>query len=280
MKSGCFRLAFLVVVLLSVASFRFNSNHRLSSSRIEMAHKDFAKLAIAASLLTSNPLVASAAIGPLGNLGAAFNAYKQNPDSVWCNLDNQSIKEGESSCQQLDNVVRYRAGKLITVRQDWGGSASTGSAIWNGANMATWFLENRIGADSVKGNSVLELGAGVGFTSLVANIMGAQDVVITDGNEDVLKLADMNILLNSDNSDAIGVEGIDGSPIRTIRTARLQWNTDDEKALSISESTKRPWDYIFASDLTYKKAAWVRNNDNDNDNDNDKSNPPSVISSI
>lgn len=199
------------------------------------------------SLLTGRPMGSFAAgDSPFGNLGAAFEAISSNPESLFCNLDNFNIGEGQSSCQQLDNVVRYKGGKLLTIRQDWGGSASTGAAVWNGANMASWYLENRIG-NNVKDKSVLELGAGVGFTSLVSHAMGAKEVLITDGNEDVLKLADKNIGLNCDVSDPSS---------KTVRTARLQWNTEDEKSNLISPLTGKPWDYVFASDVTYKKAAW------------------------
>jgi predicted nicotinamide N-methyase len=86
---------------------------------------------------------------------------------------------------------------------------------------------------------VLELGAGVGFTSLIADALGASDVTITDGNEDVLRLADENIRVNV------------GKPHQeSVRTARLRWNTEDEAAFTQRE---KPWDYIFASDVTYLK---------------------------
>ena len=190
----------------------------------------------ASVLATISMTLPSSALADVGNVGAAIVAITNNPDSLLCNLDNFNIREGQSSCQQLDTVVRFKGGKLLTIRQDWGGSASTGAAIWNGANMASWFLENRIG-EEVKDKNVLELGAGVGFTSLVGNAMGAKKVLITDGNEDVLKIADKNIALNASGGQ--------------VGTARLQWNTEDEK-----DVMKTNWDYIFASDVTYKKAAW------------------------
>lgn len=184
----------------------------------------------------------NAAIGPLGNLDAALQAISINPESLTCNLDNQN-SDG-TSCQQLDNVVRWRAGRLLTIRQDWGGSASTGAAVWNGANVATWFLENRIGPEAVRGKSFIELGAGVGFTSLVADALGASEVAITDGNEDVLGLANKNIATN--------VQPRAGS---NIYTARLRWNTDDETSL-LKSASGRPWDYVFASDVTYMRKNW------------------------
>ena len=186
----------------------------------------------------------NAAMSPLGNLDAAIEAVVANPDSLFCSLDN--LNSNGISCQQLDYVVRWRAGRLLTIRQDWGGSASTGAAIWNGANVATWYLEHELGPQSVQGKSVLELGAGVGFTSLVASSLGAAEVVITDGNEDVLKLAEQNIALN-----LAAPEKESG-----VRTARLRWNTEDEKSL-LRASSGQPWDFVFASDVTYRKAGWA-----------------------
>jgi len=188
-------------------------------------------------------LAVSISSSPFGNVGAAWEAVSNNPEALTCNLDNQNVKEGQSACQQLDDVVRFRAGKLFTIRQDWGGSASTGAAIWNGANMAVWYLENQIGATNLKDKSVLELGAGVGFTSIVASAMGANTVLITDGNEAVLKLADENISINLDTNG------------KSIKTQQLRWNVpEDEKAAD--EVAKGGWDYILASDVTYKRAAW------------------------
>jgi predicted nicotinamide N-methyase len=232
-------------LLLSLMAWEF-LHPTLSFNLAKPSRKAITSIFISSACLLTTPVPpVTADLGPLGNVGAALQAISSNSDSLFCNLDNFNIKEGQSSCQQLDSVVRYKGGKLLTIRQDWGGSASTGAAVWNGANMATWYLENTIGANNVQDKSVLELGAGVGFTSLVANAMGARDVVITDGNEDVLKLANANIDLNCD----------DNSKNR-IRTARLQWNTDDEQQLLTSALTGRPWDYIFASDVTYKRAAW------------------------
>jgi predicted nicotinamide N-methyase len=113
--------------------------------------------------------------------------------------------------------------------------------VWNGANMAGWYMENVIGKEKMSGSSVLELGAGVGFTSLIANALGSSEVVITDGNSDVLKIADQNIKTNSPESD-----------ISNIRTAQLRWNTDDQIPFK-NNHDGRPWDYIIAADVTYLK---------------------------
>merc|ERR1711871_1587621 len=215
-------------------------------------------------------------ISPIGNIPAAINAITNDIQSITCTLDNQNADDFHGSCQQLDNIVRIRANRLFTIKQEWGSSASTGAAVWNGANMGVWYMENSIKPSSYSSSSssssnsnvwkdakVIELGAGIGFSSLVANALGATDVTITDGNNDVLKLAQKNIEIN-----------VPQHKRSQIRTAQLRWGTDDENDfISInhnynnndvnninSESNnnnniKAP-DFILVSDCTYKKAAW------------------------
>lgn len=175
----------------------------------------------------------------VGNVKLAVEAIRSNPEALTCTIDTQNVKENQSSCQQMDQIVRFRSGRLLTIKQDWGGSVSTGASVWNGENVAVKYLEETLGP-KLKGKSVIELGAGVGYSSLIANILGASEVVITDGNEDVLKLADENVKNN-----------LDVKPPTIVRTARLRWNTEDE--LNFKD---RSWDYVLASDVTYKKSAW------------------------
>ena len=207
-----------------------------------MMSKSLASVSLALSL-AGTPV----SVGPFGNMQAAWDSLMQDSQSVLCSLENQNIDDWHGSCQQLDRIVRYRAGKLLTIEQDWGSSASTGSAVWNGANMASWYLEHGMKPGELKGAKVVELGAGVGFTSLVANALGATDVTITDGSVDVLGLANRNIALN-----------VDASRQGEIRTAQLRWATDDEKAFVGGQgSTNRPIDVVLVSDCTYKKASWA-----------------------
>jgi predicted nicotinamide N-methyase len=189
--------------------------------------------------LASVIFLSTLSISPFGNIGEAWNAVTKDLESLTCTLNTQQANEFHGSCQLAPNIVRVRAGKVFTIRQDWGGSASTGAAVWQGANMATWFLENELGRAKLQGSNVLELGAGVGFDGLVANALGAKEVMITDGNEDVLKLADENIRINVDH---------DSLSKGSIKTSQLRWNTEDEQNF-----LSTPWDYIFAADVTYLK---------------------------
>jgi ribosomal protein L11 methylase PrmA len=101
-----------------------------------------------------------------------------------------------------------------------------------------------IGPKNLKDTKIIELGAGIGYTSIIAKQLGAGEVVITDGDEGVLILAQKNIDLN-----------FNPRSVKKISTAQLRWNTDDEK-IHIDSTGENPWDYIVIADCTYKKAAW------------------------
>ena len=67
---------------------------------------------IVASLTLSSTM-----LSPMGNIGSAYNAIIDNPDSIMCTLDTAQTTESHGSCQLLDNIVRFRAGKVLTVKQ-------------------------------------------------------------------------------------------------------------------------------------------------------------------
>ena len=236
-KNKMHTVTFLVICMLSFCQ-SFNpatkdSRHRSNVMQMKSTQA-FATTLISAALSSS----------PLGDVGTALDAiWRSRGEAVTCVLDDKKANDFRDSCQLKDDVVRWRAGHLMTFRQDWGRSKSTGAAIWNGANMAGWYLENSIGSNGLRNKRIIELGAGIGFTSLVAKELGAGEVVITDGDEVVLALADQNIRLN-----------IPSDQLNTIKTGRLRWNTPDE-ANFIDE--KKTWDYILVADCTYKKAAWA-----------------------
>ena len=61
------------------------------------------------------------------------------------------------------------------------GEDLTGNRIWPGASVLFRYLEKN--SASVKGKTVLELGAGCGLCGLMSGAMQASRTIITDGNE-------------------------------------------------------------------------------------------------
>jgi hypothetical protein len=54
---------------------------------------------------------------PFGNVGYAIESIIKDPEAITCSLDTMLTDENHGSCQQLDRVVRLRAGKLLTIKQ-------------------------------------------------------------------------------------------------------------------------------------------------------------------
>jgi hypothetical protein len=238
-------LFYTLIILLcfsqGVFSLKFLSSTRDILSNV-FSKKGIASIGSCALLLSpTGPVYASSesSVSAVGNIPAAINAISNDIQSITCTLENQNVDDFHGSCQQLENIVRVRANKLWTIKQDWGSSASTGAAVWNGANMGIWYMENGVPKSSWKNAKVVELGAGIGFSGLVSHQLGATDVTITDGNIDVLKLADENIIQN-----------IDSNRIKQVRTAQLRWGTDDEKNFINQESSPKSPDFILVSDCT------------------------------
>lgn len=71
---------------------------------------------------------------------------------------------------------------------------STGVTLWQAAPRLASFLQNH--PEVCKGKSVLELGAGLGLCGITAHYLGAQSVVLTDGDTQTLKQMRENIKHN------------------------------------------------------------------------------------
>jgi SAM-dependent methyltransferase len=122
----------------------------------------------------------------------------------------------------------------------------TGVAVWNSALLLTRLLD-RISAQEMKASvpqdislirskNVLELGCGCGLSSIAAAKLGAARVIATDGNAEVVQLANYNVEKN-------GVGNI-------VETAELKWGLLN--AVDYYDEA----DIILGSDLTYNSGSW------------------------
>lgn len=100
---------------------------------------------------------------------------------------------------------------------------TTGLRTWE----ASLLLSEHLLSLPLRGKRVLELGAGTGLSSIIANKLGAH-VLSTDGSEQVIQKLKDNFKLNSVEMD----------------TCALWWGEEDP-------ILEREWDFVVGADITY-----------------------------
>lgn len=111
---------------------------------------------------------------------------------------------------------------------------TTGTSMWGAAIiLARWLVEHRA---ELIGSSVIELGAGCGFTGLSAASLGAACVTLTDLNDAALINLHHNVESNRD------------SVVGTVRVCQLDWNDP------ASWPTERA-SFLLGADLLYDASA-------------------------
>ncbi|KAL8867072.1 MAG: hypothetical protein Q9174_005900 [Haloplaca sp. 1 TL-2023] len=125
--------------------------------------------------------------------------------------------------------------KLVEKQLMRGTGTDTGLRTWTAALFLATYLCNA-GQDIVKGKSIIELGGGAGFLSILCGThLEAKNVLITDSSPRATELAQYNIDLNN----AGGV----------VQTALLEWGTT---ALStVLPTDVHQLDIILAADILY-----------------------------
>ncbi|KHO01734.1 phytanoyl-CoA dioxygenase [Metarhizium album ARSEF 1941] len=121
-------------------------------------------------------------------------------------------------------IFTMQSGKQVTLRLV-GHSPTEAHHLWNGAKFVSDYFEQD--PSRVEGKCVLELGAGAGLPSLVAGILGARKVVVTDFPDPDLVA---NLQRNIDECDkTVEPEGHIG---RTIDAAGFVWGADPAPLLA------------------------------------------------
>ncbi|KAF4504716.1 hypothetical protein G6O67_008128 [Ophiocordyceps sinensis] len=115
-------------------------------------------------------------------------------------------------------VYTMRGGKAVTLHLV-GHSPTEAHHLWNGAQFVADYLDEEPGR--VRGKAVLELGAAAGLPSLVAGILGARRVVMTDFPDPELVA---NMHKNIDECD--GTVEPRGSIARTVQAAGFVWGAE------------------------------------------------------
>jgi nicotinamide N-methyltransferase len=153
-------------------------------------------------------------------------------------------------------VFTMQSGKQVTLHLV-GHSPTEAHHLWNGAKFISDYFEED--PSRVRGRSVLELGAGAGLPSLVAGILGADKVVMTDFPDPDL-VANMQKNVDECNETVEPVGHIE----RTIDAAGFVWGAEPEPLLARlaavgahqgqdQDSQERPrFDVLILADLLFR----------------------------
>ena len=207
-------------------------------------------------------LLSKAAI--FANLAAALPAYAsaETPPSI-CQ-DDALVPEVavpgayNQVCMNLPTrtiPLKLPSGKSesVTIEEGASGSGKTGLAVWNSALLLTRVLQQvapnllqELSSNS-ETTTILELGCGTGLVSIVADKLlnsnaapsatGKATILATDGNPDVVDLAQRNIQRNQCSAE-------------TTKAVELQWGLLN--AMDYCEVA----DVVLGSDLTYNSGTW------------------------
>jgi predicted nicotinamide N-methyase len=132
---------------------------------------------------------------------AFFAALELNPSSQTFNTKSDFIKKRISTLgwrnrfSQNDtypiNVGSFHFSVTQIQRGEIEGTYGTGATVWPAAIVLIKYLElqNHLVHDKI----VVDLGSGTGITSIAAALLGARRVVCTDGEDNVVRLANDNI---------------------------------------------------------------------------------------
>ena len=153
----------------------------------------------------------------------------------------------ESEAAEQKSYVTYSAPtrtldapviRLLEARSLLASSGTTGLRTWEAALFLGAYLYSAAGQDLIRGNSVLELGAGTGFLSILcAKHLGARNTLATDGSREVITDMQTNLSLN----------GLDCGNL--LDTATFLWgHALVGSVLDMNQNTRR-YDVVLGADV-------------------------------
>mmetsp|Transcript_1227 Transcript_1227/g.2485 ORF Transcript_1227/g.2485 Transcript_1227/m.2485 type:complete len:304 (-) Transcript_1227:23-934(-) len=119
---------------------------------------------------------------------------------------------------------------------------STGLTLWKASKYLCDYMV--LHADALRGQRVLELGAGLGLNGVLAHRLGADSVVITDGDSDAMVELRKNIAVNR----------IQNDEEKTLSAAQLIWGLESSEVfldIIAKASSSSQFSIIIASDVIY-----------------------------
>ncbi|KAL5580317.1 hypothetical protein UlMin_012759 [Ulmus minor] len=113
----------------------------------------------------------------------------------------------------------------------------TGQLVWPGAMLMNDYLSKN--ADVLHGRSVIELGSGVGITGILCSRF-CHEVVLTDHNDEVLKILKKNVELHS--------SSVNHNCCAGLAVEKLEWG-NSEQVSGILEKFSKGVDLILGADI-------------------------------
>lgn len=119
----------------------------------------------------------------------------------------------------------------------------TGQLVWPGAMLLNNYISNNL--EILRGCSVMELGSGVGITGILCSRY-CREVVLTDHNEEVLKILKKNIELHSPSDNSNNSPG--------LTAQKLEWGNCDQVNEVLG---KHPggFDLILGADICFQQCS-------------------------
>ncbi|KAK5137828.1 hypothetical protein LTR08_006596 [Meristemomyces frigidus] len=133
---------------------------------------------------------------------------------------------------------------LLERRHLISGSLTTGFRTWEAALHLGSYLLTPEGSSLINGRSVLELGAGTGFLSILCGkLLGAKHVTATDGDEGVVEALRENLFVNDLDDE------------KKVLTSVLRWGRGLKGTWVQEDCEEWPYDTVIGADITYDKVA-------------------------
>ncbi|KAI9855589.1 MAG: hypothetical protein M1813_009728 [Trichoglossum hirsutum] len=131
---------------------------------------------------------------------------------------------------------------LLESRTLISGSSTTGLRTWEAAlHLGAYLSLSPEGRDLVRGRSVLELGAGTGFLSILcAKHLGSRRVLATDGDPAVVEALETNFFLNGLHSG-----------YKQVGASVLKWGWMLMGRVVEGQDEGHEWDIVIGADVTY-----------------------------
>lgn len=146
------------------------------------------------------------------------------------------MPSGQEEAEKEPSITLLERRHLIS------GSKTTGFRTWEAALHLGAYLLSVEGQQQVRGKSILELGAGTGFISiLAAKYLDAQHVTTTDGDEGVVEALKENLFLN----------GLDDG--KKVNTSVLRWGQGLKGTWVQEDCEAFPYDLVIGADIVRKE---------------------------